>query len=275
MMKPTRTLMLKKRRSYFTMLAHRHMLKLWSTVYSFGPEMDHSFDIGREVWMTRLDNVEGEAQAGRLIQSETHQYDADYQSQRIGDNRSSPMYTPLELMEKIPKLAPGELPFYSARLLVAYDADKRCYRELVAPFWWKNLPGDDGLTQNTAKYHRDITGKNDHYIEPTFDHMHHGVTNEARFEPATPEEAAEIEAEEKYERDIRNSMQQSVADLGMIEVPPYYIIGQRTWNSIMPWYKAKKAKGTLTAQEDGSPDWDLLMSWKDVPQSEPTAVKAA
>ena len=233
-MKATGVLMMKKRRSAPVMLLHRYMLKTWSIFYSFGPELNHTFSIGDEAWLTRLDSVEGEAQAGKLIQKETSQYDADYQAQNLGGQRMSPLYTPLEYLENPVPLPPGELPFYTARTLVAYDADKRCYRELVAPFWWKNFPGDDGLSANGPKYHKGHGTS--HFLEPTLDNLHHGQSTTERFEPATPEEAAEIEAEERYERDIRNSMQQSVADLGMVEVPPYYILGQRNWNSVMPWY---------------------------------------
>lgn len=95
-----------------------------------------------------------------------------------------------------------------------------------------------------------------------------------RFQPATAEEAAEIEAEENFEREMRNSMIRSVHQLNIVEVPPYYIIGQKTWNTTMPWYKAKKAKGTLTEFEKAQQNWTLLASWNDAPGSDAKAAKA-
>ena len=131
-------------------------------------------------------------------------------------------------------LSPGELPFVMSRTHRHYDVDTKTYRELLAPFHWKNLPGDEGLAANRAILYTG-QGSGD-YLEPTIENVTGASEHGARFTPATPEEAAEIEAEEKYHRDIRNSMVSAVADLKLVEVPPYYITGQKNWQTVTPWY---------------------------------------
>ena len=141
--------------------------------------------------------------------------------------------TALEAEEANFQLPPGEMPFYNCRNQQFYDIDRKVFIPTVAPFWWKHLPGDEGLAANRPMYY---VGEGKEYLEPTLDHQFNANDPGARFLPATPEEAAEIEAEEKYQRDVRNSMMQAVTDLKIVEVPPFHIIGQKTHMSVTPWY---------------------------------------
>jgi len=260
-MKPSRVLSEKQRRSWLTQYRHRMMRKVYQNFAGLGMEVDITFDQSKDNWLSRLDKMEGEAQGGKLYAPDADQYDADYQAARVFNPTPMPTVTPMEAYESGFKIAPGELPFYAPRGKCFYDADKKAYKLTTAPFWWKRMPGDDGLSQNLSMYYQ---GQGTRYmLEPTADAVQNGDNQGARFEPATPEEAAEIEAEEQYERDIRNSMMQAVADLNIVEVPPYYVVGQKTWMSITPWYKAKAMKGTLTEEQHGAQSWDLLVAWGD------------
>eukprot|EP01061_Rhynchopus_euleeides_P043325 TRINITY_DN75652_c0_g1_i1.p2 TRINITY_DN75652_c0_g1~~TRINITY_DN75652_c0_g1_i1.p2 ORF type:complete len:293 (+),score=59.66 TRINITY_DN75652_c0_g1_i1:95-880(+) len=261
-MRPTQALLAKRRRPYLVQLKHRLMGKVYAAFNSFGPEMRITFETNQEMWLMRLDTQEGEAQAGGFVQAEADQFNADYQAANIARRTPGPVTTAVEVLEMNLSIPPGELPFYCSRSQVFYDADRKMKREVVAPFWWKTIPGDEGLAANRPIYYTG-EGTND-YLEPTLKAVMQAEDKGARFLPATPEEAAEIEAEEQYNRDVRNSMIQAVADLQLVEVPPYYIAGQKNWMTVTPWYKAKKTKGTLTEQEDGAPTWNELVSWKTV-----------
>ncbi|KAJ9459480.1 hypothetical protein DIPPA_33588 [Diplonema papillatum] len=265
-MRPTLPLCAKTRRNWLAMYRHRLMKKVYQNFWGLTPEISTTFDHGRETFLLRLDHTQGEAQSGKLVMTEGDQFDAEVNQNRPF-MKSTQEATPMEVYEMGFKVAPGELPFVLVRKYSLYDADKKAWRTLVAPFWGKMLPGDEGLNTNRPHYYAG-TGTQD-WLEPTPENLMHADNRGERFLPATPEEAAEIEAEEKFERDVRNSMMHAVADLNIVEPPPYYIAGQRTWNSVMPWYKAKAAKGTLTAQEEHSQNWDLLVAWKDdaVPSS--------
>eukprot|EP00754_Rhynchopus_humris_P041322 Rhum_TRINITY_DN24905_c0_g1::Rhum_TRINITY_DN24905_c0_g1_i1::g.180518::m.180518 len=260
MLKQSTTLLAKKRRSFITSLRHRWMMKLWTNFNGAGQEQRITFDTVRDLWLTRLDTVEGEAQAGRYDDSESDQFNADYTASRGAIQNAFPQISAVEAYHMPFVLSPGELPFAMSRTHRHYDVDTKTYRELLAPFHWKNLPGDEGLAANRSILYTG-EGSGD-YLEPTIENVMGASEHGARFLPATPEEAAEIEAEEKYHRDIRNSMVAAVADLKLVEVPPYYITGQKNWQTVTPWYKAKKEKGTLTEQEDASTSWDELVAWK-------------
>lgn len=270
MLRSTPALLLKKRKSAFTCLQHRWMIKFYGFFWGqMGPEQGICFDSGSERWMSRLDRIEGEAMGGARQIEEAEQYTIERQNQMRNSmaaiNQSGPMQglSAVEMMETPVKLAPGELPFWSSSGTAHYDPESKQYKYCVRPFWWKMMPGDDGLAENAAVYHTGMGNR--HCLEPTITNATVGACNAGeRFLPATAEEAAEIEAEELYEREIRNSMQRAVAEMNIIEVPPFYVLGQKSWNSTMPWYKAKKAKGTLTDFESENRNWTLLASWNDV-----------
>eukprot|EP01064_Diplonema_japonicum_P000969 TRINITY_DN1062_c1_g2_i1.p1 TRINITY_DN1062_c1_g2~~TRINITY_DN1062_c1_g2_i1.p1 ORF type:complete len:263 (+),score=65.29 TRINITY_DN1062_c1_g2_i1:62-850(+) len=260
-MKATAVLLAKERRSWLTRWKHRMMLKVYQNYWSLSPELNHTFDTSRDFMLQRMDTTEGEAQAGKYVTSEMNQFDASFKANSVVSKSRVISMTPMEAYESGQKPAPGEMQFVLPRKCTFYDADTKSTRFTVAPFWWNMIPGDEGLQVDTASYY---TGDGTRQVlEPTIDNMLHGDNKGETFLPATPEEAAELEAEQKYERDVRNSMMKAVADLNIVEVPPYYIMGQRTWNNVMPWYKAKAAKGTLTQQEESSQSWDMLVAWKD------------
>eukprot|EP01065_Artemidia_motanka_P000103 TRINITY_DN10033_c2_g1_i1.p1 TRINITY_DN10033_c2_g1~~TRINITY_DN10033_c2_g1_i1.p1 ORF type:complete len:276 (+),score=60.39 TRINITY_DN10033_c2_g1_i1:64-891(+) len=263
-MRPTVMLSAKARRGVATRYLHQVMLKCYQTFWGLGPEIHNPFEASNERWLGRLDKMEGEMQGGKSSMYETDQYTIEHQNRIQNGKPVTTCMTAVEAMERGFKLAPGELPFYMANTRMFYDEDKKQYKAVVRPFWWKNMPGDDGLSQNLPSYY---AGEGRHaYLEPTVENMLNGEASTfERFKPATPEEAAEIEAEEEYERQMRASAQRAVAQMNIVEVPPFYIVGQKTWNSTMPWYKAKKAKGTLTEFERAQQNWTLIHSWNDTP----------
>eukprot|EP01062_Namystynia_karyoxenos_P076420 TRINITY_DN7489_c0_g1_i1.p1 TRINITY_DN7489_c0_g1~~TRINITY_DN7489_c0_g1_i1.p1 ORF type:complete len:322 (+),score=125.94 TRINITY_DN7489_c0_g1_i1:120-968(+) len=263
MMRPTAMLFAKVRRGPFARLQHQLMLKVWQLCWGLGPETNIQWEGGTERWLTKLDRIDGEAYAGKEKMNEHDQYSIEHTRRQTKGRRIAFTTTIVEAHEMNFKIPPGELPFYQPCRNVHYDEEKRQYKFMTRPFWWKNLPGDDGLAQNQPVIH--VGAGTRASLEPTLENRLGGANAvHARFKPATPEEAAELEAEEQYEREMRNSMQRSIAHMNIVEVPPYYIVGQRTWNSIMPWYKAKKAKGSLSEQERAAHDWTLLVSWPDV-----------
>ena len=102
MLKQSTTLLAKKRRSFLTTLRHRWMMKLWSNFNGAGQEHRITFDTQRDLWLTRLDTVEGEAQAGRYDDLESDQFNADYIASRyaflttLTPHSPQPTHTPTQ-----------------------------------------------------------------------------------------------------------------------------------------------------------------------------------
>ena len=89
-MHATRTLLIKKRRGYFELLRHRLMYKIYANFNAWGPEGRITFESNQDMWLNRLDAIEGENAASQQITAESDQFNADYAANAYAHKNSTP-----------------------------------------------------------------------------------------------------------------------------------------------------------------------------------------